>query len=36
MQVPYLVDPNAGVELFESSEIIDHLDRTYARGRSSS
>jgi glutathione S-transferase len=30
MQVPYLVDPNAGKALFESGEIVDHLERTYA------
>ncbi|HEU4411571.1 MAG TPA: glutathione S-transferase N-terminal domain-containing protein [Polyangiaceae bacterium] len=29
MQVPYLVDPNAGRSLFESADIIDHLERTY-------
>lgn len=28
--VPYLVDPNAGVELGESAAIIEHLERTYA------
>lgn len=31
MQVPYLHDPNTGVSMFESAEIIDYLDRTYAR-----
>jgi len=30
MQVPYLFDPNTGEELFESSDIIAYLDRTYA------
>lgn len=30
-QVPYLVDPNAGVELFESVAILAHLDAHYAR-----
>jgi glutathione S-transferase len=35
MQVPFLVDPNTGTELFESAAIIDHLDRTYARPRDS-
>jgi glutathione S-transferase len=30
MQVPYLVDPNEGRSLFESADIIDHLERTYA------
>lgn len=29
MQVPYLVAPNAGRSLFESADIIDHLERTY-------
>ena len=28
--VPYLVDPNTDVELFESTAIIDYLDQTYA------
>ena len=28
-QVPYLVDPNTGVELFESPEIIDYLEEVY-------
>lgn len=30
-QVPYLIDPNARVELFESVAILAHLDQTYAR-----
>lgn len=30
VQVPYLVDPNTGVELFESSDILAYLDATYA------
>jgi|CXWL01.1.fsa_nt_gi hypothetical protein len=30
-QVPYLIDPNAKVELFESVAILEHLDRCYAR-----
>lgn len=29
MQVPYLVDPNTGVEMFESAEILTYLDETY-------
>ncbi|WP_290524899.1 glutathione S-transferase N-terminal domain-containing protein [Alcanivorax sp.] len=29
--VPYLVDPNTGTEMFESSVILDYLERTYAR-----
>ena len=28
-QVPYLVDPNTGVELFESPEILDYLEEVY-------
>lgn len=28
-QVPYLVDPNTGVEMFESPEICDYLDKVY-------
>jgi len=30
MMVPYLVDPNAGVEMFESADIVLYLDATYA------
>ncbi|MBW2527822.1 MAG: glutathione S-transferase N-terminal domain-containing protein [Deltaproteobacteria bacterium] len=30
VQVPYLVDPNEGVSLFESAEICRHLNETYA------
>ena len=30
VQVPYLEDPNTGVELFESAAIIDYLEKTYA------
>ena len=30
-QVPYLVDPNTGVSMFESSDILRYLDQTYAR-----
>lgn len=29
-QVPYLEDPNTGVQMFESAEIIDYLRATYA------
>ncbi|KAF2536132.1 hypothetical protein F2Q70_00006753 [Brassica cretica] len=29
-QVPYLEDPNTGVNMFESAEIIDYLKQTYA------
>ena len=28
-QVPYLVDPNTGVELFESAEILEYLEEVY-------
>lgn len=28
-QVPYLEDPNTGVKMFESSDIIDYLEATY-------
>jgi glutathione S-transferase len=31
MMVPYLVDPNTGVEMFESADIAVYLDATYAR-----
>ena len=31
IMVPYLVDPNTGVEMFESANIVGYLDRTYAR-----
>jgi glutathione S-transferase len=30
MQVPYLVDPNTNVEMFESSDIVTYLQETYA------
>jgi glutathione S-transferase len=33
VQVPFLVDPNAGVSLYESEDIIEHLHRTYGRSR---
>ncbi|RRT79110.1 hypothetical protein B296_00023921 [Ensete ventricosum] len=29
-QVPYLEDPNTGVKMFESAEIVDYLRTTYA------
>lgn len=32
MQVPYLVDPNRGVEMFESADIIAYLRETYGAG----
>jgi glutathione S-transferase len=31
MMVPYLVDPNTGVAMFESAEIVRYLEETYAR-----
>ena len=31
MMVPWLVDPNTGVEMFESADIVRYLDDTYAR-----
>lgn len=30
VQVPYLEDPNTAVALFESADIVDYLERTYA------
>jgi glutathione S-transferase len=30
VQVPFLVDPNTSTALYESREILDYLDRTYA------
>ncbi|MFM8410099.1 MAG: hypothetical protein ACKOCT_07460 [Alphaproteobacteria bacterium] len=30
MQVPWLSDPNTGVSMFESADIVAYLDRTYA------
>jgi glutathione S-transferase len=32
MLVPYLADPNTGVEMFESGDIVAYLERTYALG----
>jgi len=32
MQVPYLVDPNTGKELYESDEIVDYLETLYGSG----
>ena len=29
-QVPFLEDPNTGVQMFESAEIVDYLKATYA------
>ena len=31
MQVPYLVDPNTSAAMFESADIVQYLDATYAR-----
>lgn len=31
MQVPFLVDPNGAVALYESDDILDYLDAVYAR-----
>jgi glutathione S-transferase len=28
-QVPYLVDPNTGIEMFESTAIVDYLEKVY-------
>lgn len=33
VQVPYLIDPNTGMELFESDAIITYLEQTYAVGK---
>ncbi len=30
MMVPYLVDPNANTEMFESADIVAYLDATYS------
>ncbi|EKX42077.1 hypothetical protein GUITHDRAFT_74279 [Guillardia theta CCMP2712] len=34
VQVPYLVDPNTGKSMFESSSILDYLNDTYGKGYS--
>lgn len=31
IQVPYLEDPNTGTKMYESSDIVDYLERQYAR-----
>lgn len=31
MMVPFLVDPNTGVEMFESADIVSYLEETYAQ-----
>jgi glutathione S-transferase len=30
MMVPFLFDPNTGVEMFESADIVEYLEKTYA------
>ncbi|MDJ0786200.1 MAG: glutathione S-transferase N-terminal domain-containing protein [Myxococcota bacterium] len=32
MMVPYLADPNTGVEMFESADIVVYLEQTYGAG----
>ncbi len=32
VQLPYLIDPNLGVELYESAAIVEHLERHYGGG----
>ncbi len=31
VQVPFLIDPNHDVKMFESSEIVAYLEKTYAK-----
>jgi glutathione S-transferase len=31
VQVPFLIDPNQGIELLESKDILAYLDKTYAQ-----
>lgn len=31
VQLPYLEDPNTGIKLYESADIIDYLERQYAK-----
>lgn len=31
VQVPYLIDPNTGVDMFESADILRYLEQTYQR-----
>ena len=31
MQVPYLVDPNTGVKMFESAQIVKYLKKQYGK-----
>lgn len=30
MAIPYLIDPNENIEMFESAEIVKYLEATYA------
>lgn len=30
VQVPYLVDPNTGISMYESKDILEYLNKTYA------
>jgi glutathione S-transferase len=30
VQLPYLIDPNTGEEMFESNDIMAYLNKTYA------
>lgn len=32
MQVPYLIDPNTGSEMYESARILRYLETTYGAG----
>lgn len=32
-QVPYLEDPNTGVKMFESADIVEYVRKTYAIGQ---
>lgn len=32
VQVPFLVDPNTGVQMYESADIVAYLERTYGNG----
>lgn len=31
VQVPYLIDPNTGIDMFESADIVNYLEKTYRR-----
>lgn len=30
-QVPYIIDPNTGVEMFESQQIVKYLETVYTK-----